>query len=90
MVSETPPYLKSCWTGTHLRSATDKLITTHLICIRIGVSLLPGRGGAELEMCGLNLAERGRGTGRCGRAGWILNVIASLQHLSALWELADL
>jgi hypothetical protein len=59
MVSETPPHLKSCWTGTHLCSASDQLITTQLICARSAFPLLPGgaRGGAEWRCVDFELGE---------------------------------
>jgi hypothetical protein len=55
MVPETPPCENHVWTGTHLCSGSDQLITTQLISVQIVRSLCclgTGRGGRRVEMCG--------------------------------------
>jgi hypothetical protein len=35
------PHLKSCWTGTELRSASDQLVIAQLICVVSGMIRRP-------------------------------------------------
>jgi hypothetical protein len=61
MVPETPPHAKNML-NSHSdeiisASSSDRLIATHLICVRIGVPLLSGagRGGAEWRFVDVEL-----------------------------------
>jgi hypothetical protein len=54
MVSETPPHVKSCWTGTHPNSASYQLIATQLIHVwNWGPFVVRRARGRGVEMWGI-------------------------------------